>query len=75
MGIHEKRARYIIRFSNEYLHKDWHEASDLFGIGKYGNDSYRIFCLGQWKHVVPEDHKLNLYHEWITEQYRLGFVR
>jgi len=24
---------------------------ELYGIGKYGNDSYRIFCVGDWRLV------------------------
>ena len=75
MGLHEKRAKNIIQFSDEYLNKDWNYPIDLFGIGKYGDASYRIFCLGQWKLVEPNDHKLNLYHEWITEQDKLGLLK
>lgn len=67
LGLHEKRAHTIIRFSNEYLTKSWKYPVELYGIGKYGNDSYRIFCVNEWKQVHPEDHKLNLYHAWLTE--------
>ncbi|XP_053378007.1 methyl-CpG-binding domain protein 4-like [Mercenaria mercenaria] len=67
LGLHEKRAHTIIRFSNEYLTKSWKYPIELYGIGKYGNDSYRIFCLNEWKQVRPEDHKLNLYHSWLTD--------
>ena len=74
MGLHKKRAQIIIRFSGEYLNKDWLYPDELFGIGKYGRDSYRIFCLGEWKKVQPKDHKLNLYYDWITEQDRLGLL-
>lgn len=67
LGLHEKRANTIIRFSNEYLTKSWKYPIELYGIGKYGNDSYRIFCVDEWKQVRPEDHKLNLYHSWLTD--------
>ncbi|KAL4226094.1 Methyl-CpG-binding domain protein 4 [Mactra antiquata] len=67
LGLHEKRAHTIIRFSNEYLTKSWKYPIELYGIGKYGNDSYRIFCLNEWKQVRPDDHKLNLYHSWLTD--------
>lgn len=36
----------------EYLTKDWVYPEELHGIGKYGNDSYRIFCCGvEWLEV------------------------
>ncbi|KAG7155269.1 methyl-CpG-binding domain protein 4-like 2 [Homarus americanus] len=38
----------LIRFSEEYLTKDWIYPKELHGIGKYGNDSYRIFCVNEW---------------------------
>lgn len=65
LGLHNLRARTIIKFSKEYMDKDWRYPNELHGIGKYGNDSYRIFCINEWKHVRPRDHKLNLYHEWL----------
>ncbi|KAJ7391606.1 Methyl-CpG-binding domain protein 4 [Desmophyllum pertusum] len=68
LGLHEKRAKIIIRFSDEFLTKDWTYPKELYGIGKYGDDSYRIFCLGDWKNVTPNDHKLNFYHKWLWEQ-------
>ncbi|ELW46957.1 hypothetical protein TREES_T100019830 [Tupaia chinensis] len=35
--------------ANEYLTKQWRYPIELHGIGKYGNDSYRIFCVNEWK--------------------------
>ena len=40
-------------FSDEYLTKQWRYPIELHGIGKYGNDSYRIFCVNEWKQVRP----------------------
>lgn len=74
LGLHEKRAKIIIRFSEEFLTKDWTYPKELYGIGKYGDDSYRIFCLGDWKNVTPNDHKLNFYHQWLWERERQGFL-
>jgi len=37
--------------SDEYLTKSWTYPDELYGIGKYGNDSYRIFCVNEWRHV------------------------
>ncbi|XP_053325292.1 methyl-CpG-binding domain protein 4 [Spea bombifrons] len=67
LGLYELRAKAIIRFSDEYLTKSWRYPIELHGIGKYGNDSYRIFCVNEWKEVHPEDHKLNKYHAWLWE--------
>ncbi|XP_014675782.1 PREDICTED: uncharacterized protein LOC106815788, partial [Priapulus caudatus] len=51
LGLYEKRAKIIIRMSDEFLSKKWTYPIELHGIGKYGNDSYRIFCLGEWREV------------------------
>ncbi|ESO84369.1 hypothetical protein LOTGIDRAFT_196777 [Lottia gigantea] len=67
LGLHEKRAETIIRFSDEYLTKKWTYPNELHGIGKYGNDSYRIFCVNEWRQVKPTDHKLNDYHDWLCK--------
>ncbi|KAJ8370876.1 hypothetical protein SKAU_G00109040 [Synaphobranchus kaupii] len=73
LGLNELRAKIIIRFSDEYLNKQWRYPIELHGIGKYGNDSYRIFCVGEWRQVSPQDHKLNKYHDWLWEnQEKLG---
>eukprot|EP00795_Rhopilema_esculentum_P006869 gene6869-12469_t len=72
LGLHERRSRSLVKLSSDFLTKNWTYPIELYGIGKYGNDSYRIFCLGEWRDVRPNDHKLNLYHEWIVEQDRLG---
>ncbi|XP_067096740.1 methyl-CpG-binding domain protein 4 [Osmerus mordax] len=67
LGLYELRAKTIIRFSDEYLIKKWRYPIELHGIGKYGNDSYRIFCVEEWRQVTPKDHKLNKYHTWLQE--------
>ncbi len=64
----------MVRFSEEYLNKDWFYPIELYGIGKYGNDSYRMFCLNEWRDVKPNDPKLTLYHEWMEELEQLGFL-
>ncbi|XP_059189887.1 methyl-CpG-binding domain protein 4 [Centropristis striata] len=69
LGLYELRAKTLIRFSDEYLRKQWRYPIELHGIGKYGNDSYRIFCVGEWREVKPEDHMLNKYHEWLWENH------
>ena len=52
------------------MHKPWKYPIELYGIGKYGNDSYRIFCVNEWKLVRPKDRMLNKYHEWLWDQHR-----
>uniref|UniRef100_A0A8C9L960 Methyl-CpG-binding domain protein 4 n=1 Tax=Pavo cristatus TaxID=9049 RepID=A0A8C9L960_PAVCR len=69
LGLYELRAKTIIKFSDEYLNKQWKYPIELHGIGKYGNDSYRIFCVNEWKEVQPQDHKLNIYHTWLWENH------
>ncbi|KAL6456643.1 hypothetical protein MHYP_G00351870 [Metynnis hypsauchen] len=69
LGLNALRAKTLIRFSNEYLTKSWRYPIELHGIGKYGNDSYRIFCIGEWREVTPNDHKLNDYHTWLWENH------
>ncbi|XP_069502309.1 methyl-CpG-binding domain protein 4 [Ambystoma mexicanum] len=70
LGLYDLRAKAITRFSDEYLTKKWRYPIELHGIGKYGNDSYRIFCINEWKEVHPEDHKLNFYHTWLWENHK-----
>nr|XP_006132890.1 methyl-CpG-binding domain protein 4 isoform X2 [Pelodiscus sinensis] len=69
LGLYELRAKTIIKFSDEYLTKQWRYPIELYGIGKYGNDSYRIFCVNEWKEVHPQDHKLNTYQAWLWENH------
>lgn len=73
LGLNQLRAKTIVRFSDEYLNKEWRYPIELHGIGKYGNDSYRIFCVGEWRQVTPQDHMLNKYHAWLWENHeKLG---
>ncbi|XP_054833844.1 methyl-CpG-binding domain protein 4 isoform X2 [Eublepharis macularius] len=69
LGLYELRAKTILKFSDEYLTKQWKYPIELHGIGKYGNDSYRMFCVNEWKEVQPQDHKLNVYHAWLWENH------
>jgi methyl-CpG-binding domain protein 4 len=70
LGLNNLRAKLIVRCSHDYFSKPWMSAKELYGIGKYGDDSYRIFCMGkdEWKKVIPKDKKLNLYHDWLKER-------
>ena len=59
VNVREKRLR---RMSSDYLTWDGNDATELYGIGKYGSDSYELF----YKNTVPEnigDHELKRYVE------------
>ncbi|CAH2986299.1 unnamed protein product [Chilo suppressalis] len=59
-----KRAHIIWKLSYQFVSSKWRRASDLCGIGKYGEDAYRIFCLGHTD-LVPGDRYLKLYLDWL----------
>ncbi len=65
IGLSSKRAKTLVRMSREYIEKDWKEPIELYGIGKYGNDAWKIFCTQGWKNVQPKDHALSWYHDWL----------
>ena len=59
VNVREKRLR---KMSHDYLTWDKEDATDLYGIGKYGSDSYELF----YKKRIPEnigDHELKRYVE------------
>ena len=70
LGFYNRRARTLIRMSKEFLEKDWSQASELYGCGKYANDCYKVFCTGEWQSVQPTDHALNKYHDFLKEKYK-----
>ena len=51
LGMKNVRAHRIWRMSEEYLGWDGKDATKLFGIGKYGSDSYEIF----YKNKIPDN--------------------
>merc|ERR1719234_911862 len=67
MGLQKKRATMLIRFSKEYLGAWSSPARDLHGIGKYGEDAWRIFCCGDLD-VKPSDKELLRYLSWYRAQ-------
>ena len=68
LGLHRNRSRSLVRFSAEYLAKDWEYPIVLHGIGKYADDAFRIFCLGEWRTCRPADKQLKKYVCWMNEQ-------
>jgi hypothetical protein len=47
---------------------DGNDAKQLYGIGKYGSDSYRIF----YKNEIPNDVKDKELKRYITEELTYG---
>lgn len=62
----KKRGHMIWKLSYQFVSSKWLRASDLCGIGKYGEDAYRIFCLGHLD-VDPHDRYLKLYVDWLRK--------
>ena len=60
LGMKKVRAERLYRMSEQFLDWDGEDATELYGIGKYGSDSYRLF----FKKELPEDvgdHELRRY--------------
>ena len=72
LGLSERRSRSLVRMSDDYINKQWKKSPDvLYGIGKYGSDAYRIFCLGEWQRVEPKDHALSDYHSFLKQVFNV----
>lgn len=56
-GFQNRRARAIIRMSDEYKRGKWSHPRELYGVGKYACDSWDMFVLGKYD-VKPTDKKL-----------------
>ena len=60
LGMQKKKAERIYRMSEQFDNWDGNDATELYGIGKYGSDSYRLF----YKNEIPTnvgDHELQRY--------------
>ena len=51
LGMQRVRAERLYRMSEQFGDWDGEDATQLYGIGKYGSDSYRIF----YKNEIPAD--------------------
>lgn len=60
LGMVNIREHRIRRMSKDYLTWDGNDATMLYGIGKYGSDSYEIFFKDNYS-VRPTDGELNRY--------------
>ena len=60
LGMKHVRAERLYRMSEQFKDWDGEDATQLYGIGKYGSDSYELF----YKKRVPNnigDHELKRY--------------
>jgi methyl-CpG-binding domain protein 4 len=60
LGMKNIRYQRLVRMSQDYLTWDGEDASILYGIGKYGSDSYEIFFKHNYT-VEPTDKELMRY--------------
>jgi methyl-CpG-binding domain protein 4 len=67
LGMWRKRAKTLIRFSREFMSSEWTTAKELHGCGKYADDAWHIFCVGDWQNTAPADHALNDYYNFLKE--------
>jgi methyl-CpG-binding domain protein 4 len=66
LGMMNIRYNRLVRMSNDYLTWDGEDATMLYGIGKYGSDSYEIFFKQNYS-VDPTDNELKRYLQEETE--------
>lgn len=67
LGFKRRRAETILKFSHDWLYKNWKNPIELYGIGKYGQDSWEIFQKANLE-VKPTDSVLNKYLTWAKSQ-------
>jgi methyl-CpG-binding domain protein 4 len=60
LGMVNVRYKRLVQMSQDYLTWDGNDAAMLYGIGKYGSDSYEIFFKHNFS-VVPTDKELKRY--------------
>ena len=60
LGMYVIREKRIRRMSQDYLTWNKDDATMLYGIGKYGSDSYEIFFKNNYN-VQPTDKELKRY--------------
>jgi methyl-CpG-binding domain protein 4 len=62
LGMVNVRYKRLIGMSRDYIMWDGNDATKLYGIGKYGSDSYEIFFKQNYT-VQPTDKELKRYLE------------
>ena len=66
LGMYNRRVKTIKQMSQQFL-AGFDNAIELYGCGKYADDTYRIFMKGEWDQVEPNDHALNDYQGYLRE--------
>jgi methyl-CpG-binding domain protein 4 len=64
LGMYNKRAKTIIKMSRQFQ-AGFARAKDLYGCGKYADDSDAIFYLGRWRETDPTDGALKRYVKFL----------
>ena len=62
LGMVNVREKRLLQMTRDYLTWDGNDATLLYGIGKYGSDSYEIFFKNNYT-VEPTDKELRRYLE------------
>lgn len=70
LGLQRTRAVQVWRMSHDFMYKSWGNVKELYGIGSYGEDAFRMFCQGNFD-VKPRDRFLRIYKAWY-EKIQLG---
>ena len=66
LGFYNRREATIRQMTKDFMSWDREDATKLYGVGKYGSDSYELF----YKKRIPEnvgDHELQRY---IREEFK-----
>jgi methyl-CpG-binding domain protein 4 len=66
LGMVNVRYKRLVGMSRDYLLWDGNDASSLYGIGKYGSDSYEIFFKKNYS-VSPTDKELKRYLQGLSD--------
>ena len=67
LGMKYVRSIRLLKMSKDFLSWDGKDATELFGIGKYGSDSYRIF----FKNEIPDNVQDKELKRYIKEEFTL----
>jgi methyl-CpG-binding domain protein 4 len=60
LGMVNRRYERLVQMSLDFMEWDGNQADKLYGIGKYGSDSYEIFFKQNYD-VIPADKELQRY--------------
>ena len=66
LGFYNRRAKSLIRFSTEWVTRQWTHPRELYGIGQYASDSWDIFYNSI--DLDPNDGVLVKYIQWKRQQ-------